>query len=216
MQASVILGGKQVVINKFDSYDIDILTEIGNIGAGNAATALSEILQGRVDMSVPKVGILKFKELINELNGPENIIVAILVEVSGDLDGFILFALETECALTLLRLVGMEYGKDVFSLSELEMSTLTEITNILTGTYLTAVCDLTGLAINATVPSFAIDMAGAILNVPISFYGRVGDSVLLIETQFKSGDDLVIGRFMLIPDVSSYKTLLKSLRNGEK
>ncbi|HHT92254.1 MAG TPA: chemotaxis protein CheC [Clostridiaceae bacterium] len=216
MQASVILGGKQVVINKFDSNDIDILTEIGNIGAGNAATALSEILQGRVDMSVPKVGILKFKELINELNGPENIIVAILVEVSGDLDGFILFALETECALTLLRLVGMEYGKDVFSLSELEMSTLTEITNILTGTYLTAVCDLTGLAINATVPSFAIDMAGAILNVPISFYGRVGDSVLLIETQFKSGDDLVIGRFMLIPDVSSYKTLLKSLRNGEK
>jgi chemotaxis protein CheC len=216
MQASVILGGKQVVINKFDSNDIDILTEIGNIGAGNAATALSEILQGRVDMSVPKVGILKFKELINELNGPENIIVAILVEVSGDLDGFILFALETECALTLLRLVGMEYGKDVFSLSELEMSTLTEITNILTGTYLTAVCDLTGLAINATVPSFAIDMAGAILNVPISFYGRVGDSVLLIETQFKSGDDLVIGRFMLIPDVSSYKTLLESLRNGEK
>lgn len=216
MQASVILGGKQVVINKFDSNDIDILTEIGNIGAGNAATALSEILQGRVDMSVPKVGILKFKELINELNGPENIIVAILVEVSGDLDGFILFALETECALTLLRLVGMEYGKDVFSLSELEMSTLTEITNILTGTYLTAVCDMTGLAINATVPSFAIDMAGAILNVPISFYGRVGDSVLLIETQFKSGDDLVIGRFMLIPDVSSYKTLLKSLRNGEK
>jgi chemotaxis protein CheC len=216
MQASVILGGKQVVLNKFDSNDIDILTEIGNIGAGNAATALSEILQGRVDMSVPKVGILKFKELINELNGPENIIVAILVEVSGDLDGFILFALETECALTLLRLVGMEYGKDVFSLSELEMSTLTEITNILTGTYLTAVCDLTGLAINATVPSFAIDMAGAILNVPISFYGRVGDSVLLIETQFKSGDDLVIGRFMLIPDVSSYKTLLKSLRNGEK
>ncbi|MGI6528199.1 MAG: chemotaxis protein CheC [Clostridia bacterium] len=205
-----------MVINKFDSNDIDILTEIGNIGAGNAATALSEILQGRVDMSVPKVGILKFKELINELNGPENIIVAILVEVSGDLDGFILFALETECALTLLRLVGMEYGKDVFSLSELEMSTLTEITNILTGTYLTAVCDLTGLAINATVPSFAIDMAGAILNVPISFYGRVGDSVLLIETQFKSGDDLVIGRFMLIPDVSSYKTLLKSLRNGEK
>jgi chemotaxis protein CheC len=216
MQASVILGGKQVVINKFDSYDIDILTEIGNIGAGNAATALSEILQGRVDMSVPKVGILKFKELINELNGPENIIVAILVEVSGDLDGFILFALETECTLTLLRLVGMEYGKDVFSLSELEMSTLTEITNILTGTYLTAVCDLTGLAINATVPSFAIDMAGAILNVPISFYGRVGDSVLLIETQFKSGDDLVIGRFMLIPDVSSYKTLLESLRNDEK
>lgn len=216
MQASVILGGKQVVINKFDSNDIDILTEIGNIGAGNAATALSEILQGRVDMSVPKVGILKFKELINELNGPENIIVAILVEVSGDLDGFILFALETECALTLLRLVGMEYGKDVFSLSELEMSTLTEITNILTGTYLTAVCDLTGLAINATVPSFAIDMAGAILNVPISFYGRVGDSVLLIETQFKSGDDLVIGRFMLIPDVSSYKTLLESLRNDEK
>jgi len=216
MQALVILGGKQVVINKFDSNDIDILTEIGNIGAGNAATALSEILQGRVDMSVPKVGILKFKELINELNGPENIIVAILVEVSGDLDGFILFALETECALTLLRLVGMEYGKDVFSLSELEMSTLTEITNILTGTYLTAVCDLTGLAINATVPSFAIDMAGAILNVPISFYGRVGDSVLLIETQFKSGDDLVIGRFMLIPDVSSYKTLLESLRNGEK
>lgn len=205
-----------MVLNKFDSNDIDILTEIGNIGAGNAATALSEILQGRVDMSVPKVGILKFKELINELNGPENIIVAILVEVSGDLDGFILFALETECALTLLRLVGMEYGKDVFSLSELEMSTLTEITNILTGTYLTAVCDLTGLAINATVPSFAIDMAGAILNVPISFYGRVGDSVLLIETQFKSGDDLVIGRFMLIPDVSSYKTLLKSLRNGEK
>ena len=204
-----------MVIKKFDSYDIDILTEIGNIGAGNAATALSEILQGRVEMSVPKVGILKFSELINELNGPENIIVAILVGIDGDLDGFILFALETECALTLLRLVGIDYDLDIFSLSELEQSTLKEITNILTGTYLTAVCDLTGLSINATVPSLVVDMAGAILDVPISFYGQVGDSVLLIETQFKKGDDLVIGRFMLIPDINSYDTLLKSLRNDE-
>lgn len=203
-------------INKLDSYDIDILTEIGNIGAGNAATALSEMLQGRVDMSVPKVNIRKFTELMNELNGPENVIVAILLEMHGELDGFILFALESKYAINLLNLLGVEVDENinVLDLSDYEKSSLNEITNILTGSYITAVCDLTGLMVDLSVPSLCIDMAGAILNVPISFYGQVGDSVLLVETEFASGENVVVGRFMLIPDLSSYETLLNALRNG--
>lgn len=203
-------------LNKLDSYDIDILTEIGNIGAGNAATALSEMLQGRVNMSVPKVNIQKFNELIDELQGPENIITAVLIEMHGDLDGFILFTLESKYALNLLSLLGIEVneGTSVLDLSDYEKSSLNEITNILTGSYITAVCDLTGLMVDLSVPSLCVDMAGAILNVPISFYGQVGDSVLLVETEFESDNNIVVGRFMLIPDLSSYDTLLNVLRNG--
>jgi len=206
-----------LTLEQLDSSDLDILREIGNIGAGNAATALADMLQGKIEMAVPNVQILKFSELVSILGGEENIIAGILVAIHGSIDGFIMFVLEDKYAATLLDLIMMDGGNrsSALNIDEMDKSALKEITNIVAGSYLTSIAALTGLNMEMSVPYLAIDMAGAILSVPISFYGAVGESVLLVETEFLSDDNKIIGHFFLIPNLESYEILLNALRIGD-
>lgn len=198
-------------INDLNNMHIDVLREIGNIGAGNAVTALAKMLDKKVDMEVPKVKILEFKDVSDTLGGAEIIVVGILLNVSGDIKGDILFILQLDAAHLLVNMLlgrPME-GSDYFD--EMGISALKEIGNILAGSYLSALSGLTGLDIKPSVPKMAIDMAGAILSVPAIEFGKVGDSVLYIETEFNEGANKVIGDFFLIPDIESYEIMLKTL-----
>lgn len=187
----------------------DILRELGNIGAGNATTALAEMLQCKVDMSVPKVGLLEFKEVGTAMGGEEQIMAGIYLGVEGDITGSIMFLLEKNSARFLVsKLMGMEMEGDDFS--EMEFSALKEVGNIITGAYLNSLSSLTNLKIFPTVPDIAVDMAGAIMSVPAIQFGAVGDRMLLIQTQFF--DDVAIdGYFILIPDMDSYSKILSAL-----
>ncbi|NLH95865.1 MAG: chemotaxis protein CheC [Clostridiaceae bacterium] len=203
-------------INDLNSIHIDVLKEIGNIGAGNAATALAKLLNRKVDMDVPRVKIMGFREVSETLGNPELPVVGIMLKVTGDLTGNILFVLKQQAAVLLVNmLMGKptdEEGDDeghVFD--ELEISALKEIGNILAGSYLSSLSALTNLNIAPSVPGLAIDMAGAILSVPAIEFGKVGDSVLYIETEFTEGDKRVVGDFFLIPDVDTYSVLMKAL-----
>jgi len=203
-------------INDLNSIHIDVLKEIGNIGAGNAATALAKLLNRKVDMDVPRVKIMGFREVSETLGNPELPVVGIMLKVTGDLTGNILFVLKQQAAVLLVNmLMGKptdEEGDDeghVFD--ELEISALKEIGNILAGSYLSSLSALTNLSIAPSVPGLAIDMAGAILSVPAIEFGKVGDSVLYIETEFTEGDKRVVGDFFLIPDVDTYSVLMKAL-----
>jgi chemotaxis protein CheC len=195
-----------------DSY-MDILKELGNIGAGNAATSLSEILNRRIDMSVPKARIVGFNEL-ERIIGPEDFLVAATyLEFTGDIQGTIMFVLSRDSAKNLLLLlmgyeVSSEEG-DVFS--EFEVSALQEVGNILAGAYLGAVSRFTKLTMKLSVPSFAFDMIGAVLSVPLIEFGYLSDKALFIETDFINGCDSIKGDFLVIPDMESYSTVLKSL-----
>ncbi|MCM1174742.1 MAG: chemotaxis protein CheC [Blautia sp.] len=187
----------------------DILRELGNIGAGNATTALAEMLQCKVDMSVPKVALLEFKEVGAAMGGEEQIMAGIYLGVEGDITGSIMFLLEKSSARFLVsKLMGMEMEGDDFS--EMEFSALKEVGNIITGAYLNSLSSLTNLKIFPTVPDIAVDMAGAIMSVPAIQFGAVGDRMLLIQTQFF--DDVAIdGYFILIPDMESYSKILSAL-----
>lgn len=187
----------------------DILRELGNIGAGNATTALAEMLQCKVDMSVPKVGLLEFKEVGMAMGGEELLMAGIYLGVEGDITGSIMFLLEKNSARFLVsKLMGMEMEGDDFS--EMEFSALKEVGNIITGAYLNSLSSLTNLKIFPTIPDVAVDMAGAIMSVPAIQFGAVGDRMLLIQTQFF--DDVAIdGYFILIPDMESYSKILSAL-----
>jgi len=192
---------------------MDILKELGNIGAGNAATSLSEMLNKRIDMSVPRARILKFDEL-GSIIGPEDVLaVAVYLEFKGDIQGTIMFLLNQFSAKNLIfLLMGFENNlehPDVFS--DIEISALQEIGNILGGAYLGAVSRFTSLNMELTVPAFAFDMIGAVLSVPLIEFGYIADKVLFIETNFLNGSESINGNFVVIPNMESYSIILNTL-----
>ncbi|MCR5734879.1 MAG: chemotaxis protein CheC [Lachnospiraceae bacterium] len=200
----------KIDLNDMNSMYFDVLKEIGNIGAGNATTALAQLLNTKVDMKVPKVELLEFSEVGEAMGGEEQIMAGIYLVVDGDIHGSIMFLLEEKSTKTLISmLMGTpEHDSDTFD--EMEISALKEIGNIITGSYLSSLSTLTGLTIVPSIPDISIDMAGAILSVPAIEFGELGDKILLIETAF-SDDIKLNGYFILVPDLESYDKILTSL-----
>ncbi|HCJ56419.1 CheY-P phosphatase CheC [bioreactor metagenome] len=199
-----------ISIADLNSQQIDVLKEIGNIGAGNAVTALSKMVSKRIDMKVPIVNIVEFKEVADLVGGPEMLVSGIYFKVSGDITGSIMFLIDNDSSRTLINWL-MGKNETNAELDEIELSALKEVGNILAGSYLSSLSTLTGLSMTVSIPSLAIDMAGAIMSVPVILFGQVGDHVLLIETDFIEGINQVKGNFFLIPDEQSFEILLKSL-----
>lgn len=197
-------------LENLNNMHLDVLKELGNIGAGNAVTALSKMLNKKVDMEVPKVKILDFNEVEDLVGGAELECCGIYFELSGDINGNMLFLVNLQSAKNLISmLMGMENPGEY--LSEMDKSALMEIGNILAGSYLSSLSSLTSLNLKISIPALAIDMSGAILSVPAIQFGYIGDKVLLIETEFAQGASKVKGDFFLMPDINSYSILLKSL-----
>lgn len=197
-------------LNNMEGIYLDVLREIGNIGAGNAATSMAQLLQKKVDIKVPKIDLLDFDQVGEVMGGEEMLMVGIMLGIEGDMNGSIMFLMEMKAAHILVSgLMGMECASED-GFNEIERSALNEIGNIITGAYLTSLATLTNMKIIASVPSLCIDMAGAILSVPAIEFGAIGDKMLMIETAFT--DDVELnGYFILIPDLPSYDKLLSSL-----
>jgi len=197
--------------NEFkDEFKLDVLKEVGNIGAGHAATALSRILNQPVDMSVPTVRLLPFEEIADRVGGSEQVVIAVFLRVEGDAPGNMFFIIREDSAKRLLRnLLSIETEEGVYS--DMELSALNEIGNILAGSYLSSLADFTKLSMVPTVPSLAIDMAGAILSYGLLQFGQMGDAALLIETKFLEDREAVEGQFFLIPDPESFEKIFRAL-----
>jgi len=197
--------------NEFkDEFKLDVLKEVGNIGAGHAATALSRILNHPVDMSVPTVSLVPFEEIADRVGGAEQVVIAVFLRVEGDAPGNMFFIIREDSAKWLLRnLLSIDTEDGTYS--DMELSALNEIGNILAGSYLSSLADFTKLAMTPTVPSLAIDMAGAILSYGLLQFGQMGDAALLIETKFLEDRDTVEGQFFLIPDPESFEKIFRAL-----
>lgn len=190
---------------------MDVLKEVGNIGAGHAATALSHLLDKPIDMAVPRVQLLPFEEIAECVGGAEQLVLAVFLRVEGDAPGNLFFIMSPEAGKNLLqRLAGIEVGEGV-NFSEMEQSALCEIGNILAGSYLSSLADFTKLAMTPTVPGLAMDMAGAILSYGLIQFGEMGDDALLINTTFLEGQNEVEGQFFLIPDPDSFTKIFEAL-----
>lgn len=197
-------------IERFQATQLDVLKEIGNIGAGNAATALSKMLQTKIEMNVPQVKVLGFDEIEDYIGGGEKVVVTIFLRIEGDIPGNMFFMLDVESAQNLiLQMLGED--ELPYQFDEMELSALQEIGNILAGSYLSALADFTKLDLYPSVPAISIDMAMAILGYGLIELGHVGDLALVIDTTFTNGDEKVEGHFFLIPDPPSFETLFQSL-----
>lgn len=198
----------------FEQEKLNVFREISNIGSGNASTSLAQMLNEIVDIGIPNSDLREFSDITNSYSLPEELVVGTVLQISGDLEGFIMVIMDVDSTLTLLsRLLGRKIECDKENYEELykELNSVGEICNILCGTYLTAMSDMTGLTIDQSIPYFSVDMVMAIMNLPASLYGGESDSILCIETEFFTLDREIEGKYYFIPKVESCNTLLSKL-----
>jgi chemotaxis protein CheC len=189
----------------------DVLKELGNNGAGTATTALAPMVGAQIDMAVPQVQLLEFRELGEVMGGEEQVMAGICLAVEGDITGSIMFLLKHKAAKHLINQMMPGMGDpEGEEFNEMEVSALREVGNIIAGSYLNSLASLTNLLIFPSVPDLAIDMAGAILSIPAIQFGIMGDHILLIKTQFID-EECIDGYFILLPDLDSYGKILGSL-----
>ena len=196
---------------EMNDLELDILKEIGSIGGGNAATALSSMLSAKVNMSLPKVEILDFNEALVNVGDPEEVVAAILVEMSGELSGIMLFILTKEFSDEILfRMLGKTEA-DFFELDEIDSSVLMEIGNIVISSYITAMASLVNMSVELSVPQLAVNMLGGIMSVPIAMMGQHSDRIMMITGEFKIDGKALNSNMLLLPDVESLNVLMKNL-----
>mgnify|MGYP003091924725 FL=1 len=148
----------------------DVLKELGNIGAGNATSALAQLLGMKIDMSVPEVRLLEFKDVGDAMGGADQIMVGIYLMVEGDVNGSMMFLLSDKSARNLVNKLMQQNSQDM-NFSEIELSAMMEVGNIITGAYLNSIATMTNLTMVPSVPAIAVDMCGAILSVPAIEFG---------------------------------------------
>lgn len=193
------------------AMEIDVLTEVGNIGSGNAVTAFSAMIGKAVDIQVPAVKLLDFQTAIDFAGGAEKLVAGILVQISGDIEGMMLFLLEQDMVDLI---VSTFFGQSTISLLELTpdmISALNETGNIMSGSYVNAIAELAQMKINVGVPMMCVDMVGAIMSVPVSIIGEMSDKLLFIDSHLLIDKTEIKSKMMLLPTVNSLDTLLKKL-----
>ncbi len=192
---------------------IDALREIGNVGAGNAATALAQMINSKIDMNVPRVSILPFSEVPDLIGGADRHVAGIYLHVTGEAPANILFMLPIEKAGRLVQmLMGRPAEESIIGeFSDIEMSAMMELGNIISATYLNALAMFTQLGFIPSVPALGMDMAGALLNAILAQFGEIADHVLVLETVFKKDDEDIVGNFFLLPEPGSLNTILTAL-----
>ena len=197
--------------DQLTSMEIDTLREIGSIGTGNAATALSQMLNQEVRITLPDVRIMEYNEAIEWIGGPEEVTAGVLVKMSGDVGGIMLSVQKLELVNVVLNTMLGENIDSYENLTELERSAMIEIGNIMISTFINAMSGLADLNIKLTVPAFAVDMQGAILTVPMAEYGGMSNYLMAIGGNFVCNGQEVPCHVLLSPDLRSLDFLLRKL-----
>jgi chemotaxis protein CheC len=197
-----------VEYSNLSALQLDALKEVSNIGAGNAATALSMMIGKKVDMTVPAVNVVRLEDIVEE-NG-ETEVAGTVVRVLGDIAGNILLVFENATAENIIgKLVGSKQSPE----SEMGSSVLCEIANIISAAYMNSIAQLTNLAILPSVPATSYDMLGAILTTTFIESNQYDEYILDIETVFLDDDteENIGGHFYYIPMPGSLEKILKAI-----
>jgi len=198
--------------NIFSDSHLDVLKEIGSMGTAHAATALAKMINKKVTMPVPIVSWVEFQDVANFVGGPENIIVGILVSLSGHIQGMMMYLMSVESAHTMSEsILGVPHEGDPLVFGEMEKSAIEEMGNIMVSSYLGSLAGLTNSNIKPSIPFMSVDMANAILSVPAIEFGKMADKVLCIESQISVDNVDTDGCFILVPNLHSFARILRSL-----
>ncbi len=190
---------------------MDVFREIGSIGNGNAITALSGILSEKVSMELPEVNILEFNMAQNKIGDAEEIVGAVLVEMSGELSGLMMLILKRDFIKTMIKKVFSYEKENLLDMEEMEESLLIEVGNIMLSSYISALSSLTNIQIHLSVPQFAVNMLGGILSMPMAMMGIESDQIMMITGAFSIGGEEMDSNILLLPDIRSLNVLMKKL-----
>jgi chemotaxis protein CheC len=202
------------MLEKLSEAQLDAIKEVGNIGTGNAATALSMMLDKKVEISVPQVKVIPISKIPFLFENPEEVVCSVKMELKEDMTGEILLVFDPKTVKALARvLTGMEIT-DITEMDEFTSSMMKEIGNIMCGSYITALAGFTNLFINPEPPELIVDMISAIISeisIPLALAGE--ENILLVETiiEIEGLEEALQGYLLLVPSVDSLEKLLKAL-----
>ncbi len=198
-------------ISDIDSIHLDVLKEVCNIGAGNAATSLSQILSRKVEMNVPNAKVVGFNDLMSSFVNEEMVVLGVMLLLEGDIDGSMIFIMPKSSAGVMLSpLLGKEYSEDTV-FDEMDFSASKEIGNIIVSAYINSLATMTGFKIRVSEPFATVDMAASILSVPVIELGRQTDNVLFMESYIACDGIELGGHFIMLPSLESYGKIMKAL-----
>jgi chemotaxis protein CheC len=201
-------------IRKLKALQLDALREVANIGAGHAATALSQMTGHTIMISVPQINIAALEDIPNQVGADEEPVAAVLMKILGDLTGLALLIFPQATAL---RVAGLMMKKEnVETLGEIEQSALREAGNILSAAYLNALSEFMGMILLPSPPTLAIDMSDAVMSSTFVEMARGAEYVFCVETEFnlKELNESLRGFFLLMPDIGSLTAMLRAIRVG--
>ena len=201
-------------IRSLKAIQLDALREVANIGAGHAATALSQMTGGTIMISVPMINIARLEDVPPQISGPEEPVAAVLMHMLGDLTGRTLLVFPKPTAIRLAEMMLRRPQGTSAELGELEQSAIREAGNILSGAYMNALSDFMGLMLLPSPPSLAVDMSSAVLTTAYLQFGSDRDYVFCVESEFYMQDlkEKLRGFFLLLPDVASLQAILRAVR----
>ncbi len=197
--------------SRLNERQLDALREIGKVGMGHAATALSQITGKPVNLNVPRVMVLDTARMREFLAGAERMVAGIHLRMLGNAQGNILMVFPLENATKMLATLVPRKTAGGEALTELELSALKEVGNILASAYLNALGELLRMTLIPSVPVMSIDTAGAVVEHALAEFGEAGGKTLLIDTEFFSSDERVNSQFFLLPNPSSLEVILTTL-----
>lgn len=190
---------------------IDALREIGTIGAGNAATALSKMLGKRINITVPDTNVVRLEEVPDKLGGAETVTTSVYFQVVGNVTANMLCMFHQQGALKLVDLLTDKQIGATHILDEFSQSALKELGNITIGSYLFAMSEFIKLSMFHSTPSLVTDMLGAVLDGILIKLGLEAEHALIIETEFMVGEDMVKGWLLFIPDTAGLGAILEAV-----
>ena len=201
-------------VRSLKPLELDALREVANIGAGHAATALSQMTNRTIMISVPEVNVRPLEDVADLFGPPDTIIAAVLMHMMGDLTGRTLLVFPKNTAMRMSELMLRRPEGSSKDLGELEQSAIKEAGNILSGQYMNALSDFMGMMLVPSVPSLVIDLSGAILTTAYLNFGHERDYVFCVETSFQVGNDgeRLRGHFLLLPDMPSLRAIFDAIR----
>jgi chemotaxis protein CheC len=201
-------------IRDLKELQLDALREVENIGAGHAATALSQMTNRRIMISVPRITVTRLEEVAGLLGDPQQVVAAVLLHMLGDLTGRTLLIFPERAALRLCDLLLNRPAGTTVQFSALEQSSLKEAGNILCGAYMNALSSFMGMMLLPSVPTLVVDLSAAVLTSTYLDFGGERDYVFCVETEFQFAleGEALRGHFLLVPDFASLRAILQAVR----
>ena len=192
-----------------------ILSVPGNIGTGNAITSLAQMMGIPLDISSPSLHLAQVQEIYTLLEQSQEVETGILVEIKGEITGMFLFFLNESFTNIVLDEILEKRERNILELDDLERSLLSELGNIMCGSYIRALSALMDMDIDVSVPEICVDMGGAILSVPLARIMSKSADILLIENQFQINHHSFSGRILFFPDPECLEPILMKLGIGK-